>query len=90
MVKFMGNDRPQLIELVEMQQTKSNPTLVLEAAVKSIYGGTRLMTVPIVYVFSTQGMLVWLVIALFLSVLASALPARGAVRLTIRDVLAYE
>jgi putative ABC transport system permease protein len=52
--------------------------------------GTRLMSVPIRYVFSTQGMLIWLVIVLLLSAVASFLPARNAVRLTVRDILAYE
>ncbi len=52
--------------------------------------GERLMTIPILYVFSYQGLWVWLVVALLLSALASLLPARNAVRLTVRDVLAYE
>jgi putative ABC transport system permease protein len=52
--------------------------------------GERLMTIPIMYVFSYQGLWVWLVVALLLAALASLLPARNAVRLTVRDVLAYE
>ena len=52
--------------------------------------GKRLMTVPIVYMFPTQGMAIWLGVVLALSALASLLPARSAVRLTVRDVLAYE
>jgi putative ABC transport system permease protein len=52
--------------------------------------GQALMTVPIMYIFSTQGLLIWLGIVLVLSALASLLPARNAVRLTVRDVLAYE
>lgn len=52
--------------------------------------GRRLMTVPLLYVFSARGLLAWLVIALVLATLASLLPARNAVRLTVRDVLAYE
>ncbi len=52
--------------------------------------GVRLMTVPVTYIFSTRGMFVWLVIALVLAVIASLVPARNAVRLTVRDVLAYE
>ena len=52
--------------------------------------GERLMNVPIVFVFSYTGMVFWLAIALILSVLASIVPARNAIRLTVRDVLAYE
>jgi putative ABC transport system permease protein len=52
--------------------------------------GVRLMTVPITYIYSTEGALIWLVIALVLAVVASLVPARNAVRLTVRDVLAYE
>jgi putative ABC transport system permease protein len=52
--------------------------------------GQSLMTVSLVYTFSILGLLVWLGIVLVLSALASLLPARNAVRLTVRDVLAYE
>jgi putative ABC transport system permease protein len=52
--------------------------------------GQALMTVPIVYIFSVQGLFIWLGIVLVLSTIACLIPARNAVRLTIRDVLAYE
>jgi putative ABC transport system permease protein len=52
--------------------------------------GTRLLSTPITYMFSSQGALIWLGIVIILSMVASMLPARSAVRLTIRDVLAYE
>ncbi len=52
--------------------------------------GQALMTVPIMYIFSIQGLFIWLGIILVLSTLACLVPARGAVRLTVRDVLAYE
>jgi putative ABC transport system permease protein len=40
--------------------------------------------------FTLQGNLIWLVLVLLLSVLASVIPAFNASRLTIREVLAYE
>jgi putative ABC transport system permease protein len=52
--------------------------------------GQALMTVPILYVFSSQGLFIWLIIVLALSTIASLPPARNAIRLTVRDVLAYE
>ena len=52
--------------------------------------GKQLMTIPILYTFSSLGTLVWLMVALVLSAIASLLPARNAVQLTVRDVLAYE
>jgi putative ABC transport system permease protein len=52
--------------------------------------GQALMTVPIMYIFSYQGLFLWLIIVLALSAIGSLLPASNAVRLTIRDVLAYE
>jgi putative ABC transport system permease protein len=52
--------------------------------------GQALMTVPIVYIFSVKGLFIWLAIVLILSTIACLLPARNAVRLTIRDILAYE
>jgi putative ABC transport system permease protein len=40
--------------------------------------------------FTFTGFLIWLLVVLALSALASILPARNAARLTIREVLAYE
>jgi putative ABC transport system permease protein len=45
---------------------------------------------PIKTVFTVTGYLIWLALILILSAVASALPARNAARLTIREVLAYE
>jgi putative ABC transport system permease protein len=41
-------------------------------------------------VFSWLGVALWLLLVVLVAVLASALPARGAARLTVREVLAYE
>jgi len=45
---------------------------------------------PIDVVFTYVGYAIWLGLVLFLSTIASILPARNAARLTIREVLAYE
>jgi putative ABC transport system permease protein len=45
---------------------------------------------PIRQVFTPAGYIIWLLLVLILSALASILPARNAARLTIREVLAYE
>lgn len=45
---------------------------------------------PAEMAFTTSGNLIWLGIVLLLSLLASAIPAYNASRLTIREVLAYE
>jgi len=42
------------------------------------------------FTFTLTGVIVWLVVVLGLSVLASIIPARNAARLTIREVLSYE
>lgn len=52
--------------------------------------GAALMTLPLTYMLSSDGILAWLAIVLILSTIASLVPARGAIRLTVRDVLAYE
>ena len=52
--------------------------------------GVQLLGAPLSYSFSTGGTLIWLVVVISLSALASFLPARGATRLTVREVLAYE
>lgn len=45
---------------------------------------------PANFGFTPTGFIVWLVIVILLSVVASVMPARNATRLTIREVLAYE
>jgi putative ABC transport system permease protein len=45
---------------------------------------------PLPAVFVVQGSIIWLLVVLALSVIASVIPARNAARLTIREVLAYE
>jgi len=40
--------------------------------------------------FTLSGFIIWLLVVLLLSAVASVLPARNAARLTIREVLAYE
>jgi putative ABC transport system permease protein len=52
--------------------------------------GVTLLNVPLGYVFSMEGLVIWVMVVIFLSALASILPARNAVRLTVRDILAYE
>jgi putative ABC transport system permease protein len=41
-------------------------------------------------VITQDGFIIWLVVAVIMSAVASLAPARGAARMTIRDVLAYE
>ncbi len=52
--------------------------------------GVLLFQTPLSYTFSFAGALIWLGLVLIIAGLASALPARAAARLTVRDVLAYE
>jgi len=52
--------------------------------------GMALLTAPMQPVFGVNGVIVWLILTLVLTVLASALPARRASRLTVRDTLVYE
>lgn len=52
--------------------------------------GVALLTLPLAFRFSTIGLFIWLGVVLMVAAIASLLPARNAVRLTVRDVLAYE
>jgi putative ABC transport system permease protein len=52
--------------------------------------GGRMMGAPLTYAYSMPGLWLWLVVVLFLSALASFIPARNASRMTVREVLAYE
>lgn len=52
--------------------------------------GYSILQAELNYTFSTGGTIIWLVVALVLSALASVWPARNASRITVREVLAYE
>ena len=55
------------------------------------YGvGMAVLTAPMPAVFGLSGVIAWLLFTIFLATIASALPARRASRLTVRDTLAYE
>jgi putative ABC transport system permease protein len=52
--------------------------------------GIAMLQVPLSYTFSFAGVLLWLGLVVVLAAVASFLPAWNAVRLSVRDVLAYE
>ena len=52
--------------------------------------GMAILTAPMPAVYGTTGIIAWLIFTLVLATIASALPARRASRLTVRDTLAYE
>jgi len=52
--------------------------------------GMALLTTPMNAVYGVTGIIAWLIFTLVLAAIASALPARGASRLTVKDTLAYE
>ncbi len=55
------------------------------------YGvGMAILTSPMAPVYGVSGIVAWLVFTLVLATIASALPARRASKLTVRDTLAYE
>lgn len=52
--------------------------------------GIPVLGVPLDYSYSATGVVIWLLLVILLSALASLLPARNASRLTVREILAYE
>ncbi|MCE1254441.1 MAG: FtsX-like permease family protein, partial [Anaerolineae bacterium] len=52
--------------------------------------GSAMMGTALSYSYSMEGLWLWLVVVIFLSALASFIPARSASSLTVREVLAYE
>ena len=52
--------------------------------------GTAVLTAPMPAVYRASGVIAWLIFTVILATIASALPARRASRLTVRDTLAYE
>lgn len=56
----------------------------------SIRIGLALLNEPLTFSYATYAVGIWLVLVLVLATLASMLPARNALRITIREVLAFE
>jgi len=55
------------------------------------YGvGVAILGSPMAAVYDFKGILIWLIFTIVLATLSSALPARSASRMTVKDVLAYE
>lgn len=52
--------------------------------------GMAVLTAPMPPVYDSNGIIAWLIFTIVLATIASALPARSASRLTVRDTLAYE
>jgi len=52
--------------------------------------GILLFQNPLSYAYSFNGLLIWLTLAVILAGIASFMPARGASKVTVREVLAYE
>jgi putative ABC transport system permease protein len=52
--------------------------------------GLAILTAPMPAVYGISGIIAWLISTLLIAALASAIPARRASKLTVRDTLAYE
>ena len=52
--------------------------------------GMAVLTAPMPAVFGLSGVIVWLIFTVIIATIASALPARRASKLTVRDTLASE
>jgi putative ABC transport system permease protein len=58
--------------------------------VLTVGAGLQFFSNPMPVVYGLDGIFIWLFGTLLIAALASALPARRASRLTVRDTLAYE
>ena len=52
--------------------------------------GRGFLRSPINYAYSTTGAFIWLIVVVILAIVASIIPARSAISVPVRDVLAYE
>jgi putative ABC transport system permease protein len=52
--------------------------------------GTAVISLPLAFTYSVDGVLLWLAIVVAISVLASLWPALRATRVSVREALAYE
>ena len=52
--------------------------------------GAVIFQTPLHYTVASDGIIIWFVVVVVISTLATILPAQNAARLTVREVLAYE
>ncbi|RRR76592.1 MAG: ABC transporter permease [Candidatus Viridilinea halotolerans] len=52
--------------------------------------GIGLLNSPLIWNYNLPAVAIWLIVVIIIAIIASLLPARSAVRLTVREVLAYE
>lgn len=60
-------------------------SIILNALMGNIF-----LDQPLMFTFSFSGMFIWLMIVMVISIIASLLPARRAVKMSVRETLAYE
>jgi putative ABC transport system permease protein len=58
--------------------------------VMSVTVGISFIKSPLVYGFAPAGILLWLLVVVILSIVASVIPARTASKLVVREALAFE
>jgi putative ABC transport system permease protein len=58
--------------------------------IMSVTVGISFIKSPLVYGFAPAGILIWLLVVVILSIIASVLPARSATKLVVREALAFE
>ena len=70
--------------------TLAVPLSIPSARLFSQVVGDTLLRLPLDFMFSTDGVLLWLAVVLVLSTLASIWPALRATRVSVRETLSYE
>jgi putative ABC transport system permease protein len=68
-------------------------SIILSIPITKVLGfgvGIAIFTTPLSTVYGLTGIIAWLIFTLVLAAIASALPARRASHLTVRDTLVYE
>ena len=90
MASFLANLAPVFVAFIAWRFFRERIDAVFVSGLVLGLLGVTLLNVPLQYQFSLQGLVIWLMVVVALSALSCMIPARNAVRLTVRDVLAYE
>jgi len=82
----------QIVGIYEMAGNPAEPMVFTNFEYLSVLTNQvgQVSSLRIVTDRSNRGLWLWLIVVLILATLASLLPARNAVRLTVHEVLAYE
>lgn len=97
-LRAIGAPTPSLLQIVIVEGVLMGvlsfpPAVLLSVPLATVMNdlvGRELLQASLAFTFAPDGLAIWFLVVVLIAALASAVPAWNAIRLTVRDALAYE